>query len=749
MALATRQAPSFVMQTPLANVTNPRLVFATTRLGWVLVALIMLLALAVRLASWQAAYGHAIRADEPDYVIPAETLTRTGHYFDTFQTDNRAWTRVPLTGLVLAAAFATQPPVPPEATVYDTGLMTPRFAAGNLALILVSLGLLPLVMLLAAWAFPARRWPAALLAGLLTALYPPLINSAAQQLLSETLFITLMFAALATLSRWQPRRGAWPWLVSTGLLLGLAALTRSMTVAFLPFVAIWIWQVVRAQGAGSGEQRAGSGRWRLGVGVREALGGTALVTTLLLAAISPWTVYNYLSYGRLLLLDTANVNAFWQYNNFSGEDANAAIAALPNPADRQALIIGKGFANITAYPDRFAGNVLASLGYMWHLELQSAVQPNLWDLTQRSPDVPAVLPTDLAFLAVSFAGLAGLAALGRRAPADEAGRVRRLLVWWLVCMVLLGLIVPYDARYRMPMAPALIIFAAGLLVRADWRRVGDPRRWGGILRAQPGVAAGAALLCAWVIVAAATPSIPPAIQALALVAQGQPAAAVAAQPNSFWPYRVLAEQDRRQGQDDAARRAYGDAIRHGEDPRSILGLADLFYRHPDWTPTAEERRWFAGDPNNLRGLPWNEFRAGPLTRLAVGPLGDIAYLQGFQAAERADTAFRWSKGQADLRLPAPPGAPPAAALRLRLSVPAIGPSDPWPVTVTVAGAAPVTLAVGPGWTDYTVPLRPAVAGDLRVHLTSPARSPATFDPASSDTRLLGVGVQRLARDPAP
>ncbi|HMA35294.1 MAG TPA: hypothetical protein VKY74_12565, partial [Chloroflexia bacterium] len=179
----------------------------------VLAALVLLVALGLRLASWHAALGHDVRADELDYVIPAETLTRTGQYLDTFLTEHRTWTRVPLNALVLAAAFATQPPVPAGTTVADTALMTPRFAAGNLALIAVSLALLPLVMWLAAEAFPRRRARTALLAGGLTAIYPPLIHSAAQQLLSETLFITLMFATLVTLTRWQPRRTAWPWLV--------------------------------------------------------------------------------------------------------------------------------------------------------------------------------------------------------------------------------------------------------------------------------------------------------------------------------------------------------------------------------------------------------------------------------------------------------------------------------------------------------------------------------------------------------
>ena len=39
--------------------------------------------------------------------------------------------------------------------------------------------------------------------------------------------------------------GAKPWLVATGGLLGLAALARSVAVAFLPFIALWLWWAVR------------------------------------------------------------------------------------------------------------------------------------------------------------------------------------------------------------------------------------------------------------------------------------------------------------------------------------------------------------------------------------------------------------------------------------------------------------------------------------------------------------------------
>jgi hypothetical protein len=736
---------------PLSLRRHPGAVIALT---WGLVVLIFVVALGVRLASWQTAYGHAIRADELDYVIPAETFTRTGQYFDTFQTHGRTWTRVPLNALVLAAAFATQPPVPPEATVADTGLMTARFAAGNLLLSAVSLALLPLVMALATEAFLTRRRRAALLAGAITAVYPPLVNSAAQQLLSETLFITLMFAALWTLTRWQPLRRAWPWLVATGGLLGLAALARPVAVAFVPFAGLWIWLTVRGQSAATHPPPRTAG-------LRQAFIGTVIVTAALLLAISPWTWYNYRAYGRLLLLDTANVTAFWHYNNFSGENENVRLEALPNPADRQALIVREGFANIMARPDRFTQNVLFSLGYAWHLELQSALLPNAWDLTRRDADVPDVLPTDIAFLLVSLTGLAGMVGLGGRRAQDQAGRVRSVVLWWVVSTLALGAIIPYDARYRMPATPGLIIFAAGLLALADWRRVADPRSWGAALRGHPWIAGVTALLAAWVIVGAAGPSIPPAIQALTLNWQAEqthdPAqaaalhtAAIAALPDSFWPYRQAAVAARGAGQDADARRLYGEAMRLGEDPRSVLGLAALVYGHPEWTLTADERRQLQTDPNELRGAPWNSFRPPPVERLTVGQVGDLAYLQGFQPAERdGATPFRWSGGQSDLRLPAIPDAAPATAIRLRLAAPPLGPPTSWPVTIQVDGAAPVTLQVGAGWAEYEVPLSPPLSGDLRLHLSSPVRSPHTLDPASPDQRLLGVGVQWVARVAAP
>jgi 4-amino-4-deoxy-L-arabinose transferase-like glycosyltransferase len=72
------------------------------------------------------------------------------------------------------------------------------------------------------------------------ALYP-------QVLLSETLFLTLLLGGFLALARWSAKNtsGQWSvvcglWSVIAGVLFGLATLTRSLTLFFLPIVTLWL-----------------------------------------------------------------------------------------------------------------------------------------------------------------------------------------------------------------------------------------------------------------------------------------------------------------------------------------------------------------------------------------------------------------------------------------------------------------------------------------------------------------------------
>ena len=726
------------------------------------VSAIMLVALLVRLSYWQDARAYALRGDEPDYVLPAQTLAREGKYVDMFIVPGRTWTRVPLTSFVFAGSFLFVPDAAAAAAQGDdAALMEPRYDALNIVQILLSLMIVALIMALAARVFPGRRRTAALISGLIAALYPPLASSPAQNALSETTAITLAFASIYVLSWWAPelsRRAQLGVAALSGLLLGLSALARPVALSFLPFVALWLLWVHRA--ALPAPRRLNLGEW-----LRERkwpLASAVLATLACFLAISPWTLYNYRHYGRFLLLDTASINAFWDYHNYRGDNITAQVGALPNPADRMALTLKEGLANILGYPDKTIRSTVYALGYFWHLESNSAVILNSWDMTQRDPDVPDLLHSDAAFLLVGLAGMVGLAGLGFKRPDGRAGRTLLLLNLWLLASILVGLVVPYDARYRLPYAPYVIVLAAGLLVMVDWPRVFSRRAFSD-LRAHPRAAAGAAVLCLWVLVGAYSPNVTPLLRSeyqawrgdLALnsgdvsSAMGRYTLAEQALPRFYWPYRHAADMASGAGKDDEARVLYNKGLSlNSEDPYGLLGLSNLAFRHPEWRLTAQEQASISRDEAAWRGNPWNSFAPTPANTVDVGTGRDTAYIRGFHRPEQAPGGlnYRWSEGRSTLRLPVPPGGP-YRSITLRLAAPALGGAGAMPVAVSVAGGAPATFSVSPAWQDYTLPL-PRDTGQpgstIYVQMTGPTRSPAELQPGSTDTRQLGVGLDRVA-----
>ena len=742
------------------------------------------LALGVRLAYWQDARAYSIGADEPDYVLPAQTLLRDGRYVDTFITPGRTWTRVPLTSLVFASSFLF---VPDEAAKHaagdDAALMEPRYDALNLVQIAESLLTVGLIMLLAGRIFPQKGAWAAVVAGYIAALYPPLASSPAQRALSEPTSILSVVAAIYAFSWWAPETATSKNLlvgIIGGALLGFGALARPIALTFLPFVLVWLF-VTHKFGRGS-SSAPGDGKPRkvgLFARYRKPLIMSAVATIVALACIAPWTLYNYRQYGRFLLLDTASTTAYWNYHNFRGEDITARMAALPNPADRLSLIISEGTANIVEYPREAAGSVVFAFFYFWHLESNSAVLLNPWDMTQRDPDVPDLLHADAAFLLVGLMGVCGLAGVGFRRPVDRAGRTLLLSNLWLLSMLLLGLVVPYDGRYRLPAVPSFIVLAAGLLVLADGRAVFSPWRAWWVVRAHGRVVAVASVLCLWAVAGAYSPNIPPLLRSLYqawrgdLAMQAEDGAAIGryrlaqqAFPGFFYGYRREADAARRYGLYDQARQLYAKSHELApDDPYNILGFLDLAARNSDWQFTAAERDWLIREEDVWRGNPWNSFQPSPIPAIDVGLGGDSVYIRGFYRPDQPspDFNYRWSRGRAFVRFPLPLGS--FEAVRLRMSAPGIGPNEPMQVSVTASGSQPVVLQVAPGWADYDVPIPVALGRmekskysvpvperpdrTLTLEITSPTRRVADYVPDTNDPRSLGVGIDSITLVEAP
>jgi hypothetical protein len=747
---------------------------------------VLTLALAIRLLYWSDARAYSVGADEPDYLLPAQTFARDGVYVDTYVSRGRPWTRVPMTSLFFAGSFLLVPDAAAaQAEGDDAALMQPRYDALNLAQIAASLGAVGLIMLLAARIFPQRARPTALVSGLIAAIYPPLASSPAQRALSEPLSITLILLAIYTLSWWSPgaplRKSIWIALL-TGLILGVASLVRSVALAFVPFCCLWLLIVYAAHLRGESRKLKIKGleesaeepqsltprpsplaprtsRFTLHVSRFTRL---PLLTSLALVAayflaISPWTYYNYRQYGSFLLLETANATAYWNYHNYRGEILDERMAPYPDPADRLSLIMSAGTANILEYPDKAIGGSIFAFRYFWHLESNSAVLLNPWDMTQREPDVPDLLHSDLLFILVGLAGVCGLAGVGLRRPVGLAGRTLLLTNLWLLNMVLLGIVVPYDGRYRLPAVPSFIILAAGLLVTADWRAIFSPKKAIGLLKQYPRVAIIASLLCAWVLWGAYTPNIPPLLRSIYQAWRGDLALSsgntsdafgryVLAQQafrTFFWPYRHAADAARRQGRADEARSLYARSRDlNPEDSYGILGFADLAFQHPEWTLTQDERDWLRRDESDWRGNPWNSFQPSPTDAVDVGTGREIAYIRGFHLPDSPspDLDYRWTRGRSTIRIPIPPGTT-YNAVTLRMSAPSIGPSTPISVSISIDGSTPANINVPPGWADYTLPISPGKT--LTIEVVSATRTPSRLEPNSRDDRNLGVGIDRI------
>ncbi|PYV87382.1 MAG: hypothetical protein DMG90_18030 [Acidobacteria bacterium] len=99
----------------------------------------------------------------------------------------------------------------------------------------------------------------------------------------ETSLAALLLALIFWLTLDMEERGGWkPWL-QFGLLWGMAALTNTSLLAFLPVSGLWIWYR----------------RWRAG---KRSLAGVVLASCIFIACVTPWIVRNYRTFGKFIFV---------------------------------------------------------------------------------------------------------------------------------------------------------------------------------------------------------------------------------------------------------------------------------------------------------------------------------------------------------------------------------------------------------------------------------------------------------------
>jgi hypothetical protein len=672
--------------------------------------LILLLALTWRLLLW-AQPLHLPANDEVEYVTVARDLLagRGWTFYESWR-----WLRAPLYPLFLAGSL--------------------WLAGGDLHLaalpnILLGVGVVYLVYLLARELAPeAGRRPGLIAAAVAAALQT--YATFGSLYMSETLFSLLFAGALLALSRWRRSRSP-AWAALAGALLGLACLTRSAALVFLPVAMLWLAWLAWAD-----EARAGAAPGRA---LRAVAPGLALAACAALV-IAPWTLRNCRAYGECILIETGFAYNLWAFYEPHEElvTINKALEAIPNPAARADEATRRGLERLREDPAIVLRKIPAEWERLWTVK---PIQDRFLLASSYSDPPPpvflsALILDDMLYLAVLGAAAYGLALLlGRR------DALAILLALWLAVFIAATLLTHAEGRYRHFLFMALIPLA-GVAVDALLRRARPSPGWG----AASALALGLALL--------------------PLVAYYPWEWAGGGALRSV--YRWRGDGRAAAGDADGAQRAYAAALRAYETPDGWVALGRLKRAQGDPAGAEEAFRLaraventYVGASANLGDLLRSEGRldearrafrgryleegrmvdwsyrfldARPVAAVDVGDGLDYGYVAGVYRPEAQQGATaRWTAGRGLLRLAA--GDRPAL-LTLRAAAPHPG-ADTVPLRICTPAGACTEVALEPTWRELRVPL-PA-AGEIEL------RSPTFTAP---DGRELGILLDRASVEPS-
>lgn len=259
----------------------------------------------------------------------------------------------------------------------------------------------------------------------------------------ETSVAALLMAVIFWLAlEMETRDGAKLWL-QFGLLWGIAALTNTSLLAFLPASGLWIWYR----------------RWK---GGRRSLAGVALATAVFLACIAPWLVRNYRTFGQFIFI-RSNFGAELRLGN--GPGANGTWMQYLHPSQnvyemelyrRMGEIAyvaerkREALAFIREDYTRFWGLSARRFIYYW------AGIPKLAEMLWQREAKNSLF---LASTVLAFWGLGR--ALRQRKPAAW------LFFWLIVCYPAIYYFVFPHPRYRHPIEPEIGILLVYVISEAE------------------------------------------------------------------------------------------------------------------------------------------------------------------------------------------------------------------------------------------------------------------------------------------
>jgi tetratricopeptide (TPR) repeat protein len=690
--------------------------------------LIFLGALALRLALWMQPL-HQLANDEIEYVqVAGDLLNGEGWVFY----DSYHWLRAPLYPLFLAASYALS-----GHNLWLAAL--PTIVLSSFTVVL-NAGIARLCV------GPERRG-VPLLAALLTALLWTLATFASLYM-AETLATALFSAAILFLLLWQRLHHNWM-LAVAAVCYGLTIITRSASMAFLPFLLFWIALQLRTPHLQLQSQRD----WlhRLGIWLRSLWTSAFFKAALLFvcccgAVIAPWTLRNCVAYGRCILVETGLSYNMWAFNEprEDGETIFRELEAIKNPAERADYATAKGRARLVEDPLILLRKLNPNWHYLW------AVNPIIEDrfiLRTYYADPPplvflaALIFDDLLMLLIVVFGIAGLARIKNRSA-------MLLFGMWLLYIVGTTLLTHTEGRYRHFLFPVLIPLAAVAML--DCFHALRKRDWLAFLRLPKthlalvlvSLLIGHAIVVRypweWAI-AGAQRSAWQLLGDLA-IANNQPERAIQAYQHALEgeerpdAWVRLGDAHRLVGQHDSAITAYRAAS--ALTPAYIvpaLHLGDLLRERGD---VERARRTYDvpyAKPQQVLDWAWGELPVASLSRIEVGDGLDFGYVDGMYVAEyQGDRYVRWTNGAARIRI----AGSPDGVLIMRLAAPR---PDGKAVSLQVCVERKCQFVpLESDWRSYRIQLPASEAAEQIIELNS-----STF--LGPDGRTLGVIIDEIWR----
>jgi tetratricopeptide (TPR) repeat protein len=328
---------------------------------------------------------------------------------------------------------------------------------------------------------------------------------------------------------------------------------------------------------------------------------------------------------------------------------------------------------------------------------------------------------------------------------------RWLFVPWALYTLLTSLIFHVELRYRLPLYPLLLPYAAWALLQiADWGKQKAKNR---LYLARCGLALFACLLILGLIVLH-RPYISESWmlgwkhlrlgQAGRAIERGDAAGARdTAQAALDWDAEsalarvALARAAMLEGDSQGALVALDAAITALPAlPQAHLLRGALLRAQGDALAARAELAFEGRSREDLQAWSWRAFApvAPAPAVVEVGGGLDLGFVRGFWLPE--DAGFRWSSAQSEVLLAAPDG---ATRIELHLAAGRPTGAPPAEVAVLAGGRSIGTIQLEPGWQTYSLPL-PAPPSLLVVTLSSSTFRPHDYDRASPDDRALGVMV---------